>query len=89
VEFHASHEALLLDYERALTRTDARHGHTYDLSAHLLWIGERTRDPRGAHVEFARQVGNPVAVKIGPDAAASDVLEQSPENEALVRANIG
>jgi 3-deoxy-7-phosphoheptulonate synthase len=75
VEFYSSHEALLLDYERALTRTDARSGRAYDLSAHLLWIGERTRDPRGAHVEFARQVGNPVAVKIGPDAAASDVLE--------------
>jgi 3-deoxy-7-phosphoheptulonate synthase len=75
VEFYSSHEALLLDYERALTRTDARNGNTYDLSAHLLWIGERTRDPRGAHVEFARQVRNPIAVKIGPDATAQDVLE--------------
>jgi 3-deoxy-7-phosphoheptulonate synthase len=75
VEFYSSHEALLLDYERALTRTDVRNGHAYDLSAHLLWIGERTRDPRGAHVEFARQIRNPVAVKIGPDATAQDVLE--------------
>jgi Class-II DAHP synthetase family len=75
VEFYASHEALLLDYEQALTRTDARHGGTYDLSAHLLWIGERTRDPRGAHVEFARQIRNPIAVKIGPDATAQDMLE--------------
>ena len=75
VEFYASHEALLLDFERALTRTDARQAHTYDLSAHLLWIGERTRDPRGAHVEFARQIRNPIAVKIGPDATAQDVLE--------------
>ena len=76
VEFYSSHEALLLDYERALTRTtDAPNGHIYDLSAHLLWIGERTRDPRGAHVEFARQVRNPIAVKIGPDATAQDVLE--------------
>jgi 3-deoxy-7-phosphoheptulonate synthase len=75
VEFYSSHEALLLDYERALTRADARTGHDYDLSAHLLWIGERTRDPRGAHVEFARQVRNPVAVKIGPGAAGPDVLE--------------
>jgi 3-deoxy-7-phosphoheptulonate synthase len=75
VEFYSSHEALLLDYERALTRTDARNGHTYDLSAHLLWIGERTRDPRGAHVEFARQISNPVAVKIGPDATAHEVLD--------------
>jgi 3-deoxy-7-phosphoheptulonate synthase len=75
VEIYSSHEALLLDYERALTRTDAQNGHTYDLSAHLLWVGERTRDPRGAHVEFARQIRNPVAVKIGPDATAQDVLE--------------
>jgi len=75
VEFYASHEALLLDYERPLTRTDTSSGRAYDLSAHLLWIGERTRDPRGAHVEFARQIRNPVAVKIGPDATAQDVLE--------------
>src|SRR6202044_334793 len=75
VEFYASHEALLLDYERALARTDARTGHTYDLSAHLLWIGERTRDPGGAHVEFARQIRNPVAVKVGPDASAQVALE--------------
>ncbi len=75
VEFYSSHEALLLDYERALTRTDERTGRSYDLSAHLPWIGERTRDPRGAHVEFIRQISNPVAVKIGPDATAHDVLE--------------
>src|SRR5439155_867517 len=65
---------LLLDYERALTRTDARSGQAYDSSAHLLWIGERTRDPGGAHVEFARQIRNPVAVKIGPAVTAQDVL---------------
>jgi 3-deoxy-7-phosphoheptulonate synthase len=75
VEFYSSHEALLLDYEQALTRPDARSGRRYDLSAHLLWIGERTRDPRGAHVAFARQISNPVAVKVGPDATAEDVLE--------------
>src|SRR5256885_1586599 len=74
VEFYSSHEALLLDYERALTRIDSRSGLAYDLSAHLLWIGERTRDPGGAHVEFARQIRNPVAVKIGPSATAQDVL---------------
>jgi 3-deoxy-7-phosphoheptulonate synthase len=68
VEFYSSHEALLLDYERALTRTDVRNGHAYDLSAHLLWIGERTRAVDGAHVDFARQIRNPVAVKIGPEA---------------------
>ena len=75
VEFYSSHEALLLDYERALTRTDARSGRAYDLSAHLLWIGERTRALGGAHVDFARQLRNPVAVKIGPEATAQDVLE--------------
>jgi len=74
VEFYSSHEALLLDYERALTRTDVRSGHPYDLSAHLLWIGERTRGLDGAHVEFARQIRNPISVKVGPDATAEDVL---------------
>jgi 3-deoxy-7-phosphoheptulonate synthase len=74
VEFYSSHEALLLDYERALTRTDSRSGRAYDVSAHLLWIGERTRDPGGAHVEFARQVSNPIAVKIGPAVSAQEVL---------------
>jgi 3-deoxy-7-phosphoheptulonate synthase len=74
VEFYSSHEALLLDYEWALTRADSRRGRRYDLSAHLLWIGERTREPGGAHVEFARQISNPVAVKIGPSATPQDVL---------------
>jgi 3-deoxy-7-phosphoheptulonate synthase len=74
VEFYSSHEALLLDYERALTRTDSRTGDSYDLSAHLLWIGERTRAVDGAHIEFARQIRNPVAVKIGPSARPQDVL---------------
>jgi 3-deoxy-7-phosphoheptulonate synthase len=85
VEFYSSHEALLLDYERALTRTDARSGHAYDLSAHLLWIGERTRVLGGAHVEFARQIRNPLAMKIGPAATAQDVLALieaiDPDNE--------
>ena len=74
VEFYSSHEALLLDYERPLTRTDVRSGRAYDLSAHLLWIGERTRALGGAHIGFASAIGNPVAVKIGPDATAQDVL---------------
>jgi len=74
VEFYSSHEALLLDYERALTRSDVRSGHAYDLSAHLLWIGERTRALSGAHVEFASRIRNPVAVKIGPEATEQDVL---------------
>ncbi|MFG2003958.1 class II 3-deoxy-7-phosphoheptulonate synthase [Spirillospora sp. NPDC048911] len=73
-ELYTSHEALLLDYESALTRTDARTGRTYDLSGHLLWIGERTRDPDGAHVEFASRIRNPIAVKLGPAATASEVL---------------
>jgi 3-deoxy-7-phosphoheptulonate synthase len=86
VEFYSSHEALLLDYERALTRTDVRTGQAYDLSAHLLWVGERTRALDGAHVEFARRIRNPVAVKIGPEATAQDVLELiealDPEHES-------
>jgi 3-deoxy-7-phosphoheptulonate synthase len=75
VEFYSSHEALLLDYEHALTRTDVRSGHAYDLSAHLLWVGERTRALDGAHVDFARRIRNPVAVKIGPASTAQDVLD--------------
>jgi 3-deoxy-7-phosphoheptulonate synthase len=74
VEFYSSHEALLLEYERALTRIDSRTGVPYDVSGHLLWIGERTRDLDGAHVEFLRRVHNPVAVKLGPTAAADDAL---------------
>jgi 3-deoxy-7-phosphoheptulonate synthase len=74
VEIYSSHEALLLDYEQALTRTDSRTGLPYDTSAHFLWVGERTRDPGGAHVEFASSIRNPVGVKIGPDATPADVL---------------
>jgi 3-deoxy-7-phosphoheptulonate synthase len=68
VEFYSSHEALLLPYEQALTRLDAESGLTYDLSAHFLWIGERTRATDGAHVQFATGIRNPIGVKIGPDA---------------------
>ncbi|HEX6933155.1 MAG TPA: 3-deoxy-7-phosphoheptulonate synthase class II [Streptosporangiaceae bacterium] len=78
VELYSSHEALLLDYEHALTRMDSRTGPTggrlYDTSAHFLWIGERTRALDGAHVEFARSISNPIGVKIGPEATADDVL---------------
>jgi 3-deoxy-7-phosphoheptulonate synthase len=74
VEFYSSHEALLLDYEHALTRQDSRTGQPYDTSAHFVWIGERTRDSGGAHVEFASSIRNPVGVKIGPNAAPADVL---------------
>jgi len=66
VELFASHEALLLDYESSLTRFDTDRGEFYDLSAHLVWIGERTRDLDGAHVEFARRIANPIGVKLGP-----------------------
>ena len=66
VEFYASHEALLLDYERALTRIDSRTGLPYDTSAHFLWIGERTRELDGAHVDFFSRVRNPIGVKLGP-----------------------
>ena len=74
VEFYSSHEALLLPYEQALTRIDAASGLAYCLSAHLLWIGERTRAAGGAHVRFARGIRNPVAVKIGPSVTAGEVL---------------
>jgi 3-deoxy-7-phosphoheptulonate synthase len=66
VELFASHEALLLDYEAALTRWDDERGAFYDQSAHLVWVGERTRSLDGAHVEFARSIANPIGVKLGP-----------------------
>jgi 3-deoxy-7-phosphoheptulonate synthase len=74
VELYSSHEGLLLEYEHALTRIDGRSELPYDLSAHLLWIGERTRDLEGAHVEFFRHVRNPIAVKLGPAASPDDAL---------------
>lgn len=74
VEFFASHEALLLDYERPLTRIDSRTGQPYDCSAHFLWIGERTRQLDGAHVDFLSRVRNPIGVKLGPTSTADDAL---------------
>ncbi|WP_103501717.1 MULTISPECIES: class II 3-deoxy-7-phosphoheptulonate synthase [Streptomyces] len=74
VEFYASHEALLLDYEAALTRTDSRTGKLYDVSGHMVWIGERTRQLDGAHIEFASQVRNPIGVKLGPTTSAEEAL---------------
>ncbi len=74
VEFFSSHEALLLDYERALTRFDSRTGHPYDCSAHFLWIGERTREIDGAHVDFLSRVTNPIGVKLGPSTSAETAL---------------
>ncbi len=74
VNFYTSHEALLLDYEEALTRQDSLTGDWYDCSAHMLWIGERTRQMDGAHVEFLRGVRNPLGCKIGPTATTEEVL---------------
>ncbi|QOQ98831.1 3-deoxy-7-phosphoheptulonate synthase class II [Helicobacter winghamensis] len=85
-EFFTSHEALLLNYEEALTRKDHLTGDWYDCSAHMLWIGERTRNLDGAHLEFLRGVGNPLGVKIGPNATKDDILGiceiLNPSNEA-------
>ena len=74
VDCYTSHEALLLDYEEALTREDSLTGDWYDCSAHLLWIGDRTRQLDGAHVEFLSGVQNPIGVKLGPDAEPDDVV---------------
>lgn len=75
VDFWTSHEALLLGYEQALTRRDSLTGRWYDCSAHMLWIGERTHSPDGAHVHFLSGVANPVGVKLGPTATAEEVEE--------------
>ncbi len=74
VEFYSSHEGLLLDYESPLTRIDSRTGLVYDCSAHFLWIGERTRQLDGAHVEFFSGVRNPIGVKLGPTSTGDDAL---------------
>lgn len=73
VEMFSSHEALLLDYEHAMTRIDSRTGNPYNTGAHFLWIGERTRDPEGAHVEMLSHVKNPVGVKLGPTSTSDDI----------------
>ncbi|MFT8245309.1 class II 3-deoxy-7-phosphoheptulonate synthase [Roseomonas sp. BN140053] len=74
-EFYTSHEALLLPYEQALTREPSTHrGRFYACSAHFLWIGDRTRQPEGAHVEFLRGVANPLGLKVGPTTEAADLL---------------
>lgn len=75
VDVFTSHEALILGYEEALTRQDSLTGTWYDCSAHMLWIGERTRQLDGAHIEFLRGVGNPVGCKIGPSTDVDFVLE--------------
>jgi 3-deoxy-7-phosphoheptulonate synthase len=75
VDVFTAHEGLLLDYEEGLTRKDSLTGDWYDCSAHLLWIGERTRRPDGAHVEFFSGVHNPIGVKIGPSATPDEIVE--------------
>jgi 3-deoxy-7-phosphoheptulonate synthase len=75
VEFFTSHEALLMDYERPMTRIDSRTGTPYNTSAHFVWIGERTRDLDGAHVDFLSRVRNPIGVKLGPSTDVSTMLE--------------
>ncbi|EAH5085708.1 3-deoxy-7-phosphoheptulonate synthase class II [Campylobacter jejuni] len=74
VSVYTSHEALLLPYEEALTRVDSLSGEIYDCSAHMLWIGERTRALDEAHVHFLSGVKNPLGVKIGPSASADDII---------------
>ena len=73
-DFYTSHEALLLPYEQALTRVDSTTGDWYACSAHFLWIGDRTRQPDGAHVEFLRGVKNPIGLKVGPSMAPDELV---------------
>ena len=86
VEVFTSHEALLLGYEEAMTRVDSTTGDWYDTSAHLVWIGERTRQLDGAHVEFMRGIKNPVGLKVGPTVEPDDLLRLcdalNPQNAA-------
>jgi 3-deoxy-7-phosphoheptulonate synthase len=85
-DFFTSHEALLLPYEQSLTRVDSTTGDWYDVSAHMLWIGDRTRQLDGAHVEFMRGIKNPIGLKCGPSLPVDDLLRLidvlNPENEA-------
>jgi 3-deoxy-7-phosphoheptulonate synthase len=74
VDLYSSHEALILEYERALTRIDSRTQEPYDVSAHFVWIGERTRKIDGAHVDFCSKIRNPIGVKLGPKTQVDEVL---------------
>ncbi len=84
-EFYTCHEGLLLSYEEALTRTDSISGDWYSTSAHMLWIGDRTRQPDGAHVEFMRGISNPIGMKVGPSMDRDELIRLidilNPENE--------
>ena len=73
-DFFTSHEALLLPFEESMTRRDSISNAWFDCSAHMLWIGDRTRDPNGAHVEFCRGIKNPIGIKCGPSLSSSDLL---------------
>ena len=83
--FFISHEALLLPYESAFTRIDSTTGKWYDVSTHMVWIGDRTRQLNGAHVEFCKGISNPIGIKVGPSAKANEIIELvktiNPENE--------
>jgi 3-deoxy-7-phosphoheptulonate synthase len=85
VDFYSSHEALILEYERPLTRIDSRTNLPYDVSAHFLWIGERTRQMDGAHMDFASKIQNPIGIKLGPKTTPEDALAMiaklNPTNE--------
>jgi 3-deoxy-7-phosphoheptulonate synthase len=84
-DFYTSHEALLLGYEQAMTRIDSTSGDWYDTSAHMVWIGDRTRAPGGGHVEFCRGIKNPLGLKCGPAIAEDDLIRLidvlNPENK--------
>jgi 3-deoxy-7-phosphoheptulonate synthase len=84
-DVHSSHEALVLEYEHALTRIDSRTQEPYDVSAHMVWIGERTRQIDGAHVELLSKIKNPIGVKLGPTTSPDDAIalarKLNPENE--------
>jgi 3-deoxy-7-phosphoheptulonate synthase len=74
VDFYSSHEALLMEYEHAMTRIDSRTEKPYNVSGHMVWIGERTRQLDGAHVEYFSHISNPIGCKLGPSATADDAL---------------
>src|ERR1700730_16766636 len=84
-DFFTTHEALLLPYEQALTRVDSTSGDWYDCTAHMLWLGDRTRQADGAHVEFLRGIKNPIGMKCGPTLEPDDLLHLidrlNPENQ--------
>ena len=85
VDFYTSHESLLLGYEECLTRIDSTTDECYDTSAHMLWIGDRTRQPDGAHIEFVRGINNPIGLKCGPSLEADELIKLidiiNPSNE--------